>query len=75
MRGQEPHRDREPASASKDTTSLRCCCGSLLARLVNDGVELKCRRCKRQVVIPFTAERQQVAGYKGATFSIPKTKL
>ena len=48
MRGREPHRDREPASASKDNTSLRCCCGSLLARLVNDGVELKCRRCKRQ---------------------------
>ena len=74
MRGREPHRDREPASAAKDNTSLRCCCGSLLARLVNDGVELKCRRCKRQVVIPFTAERRRVAEYKGATLSIPKIK-
>jgi phage FluMu protein Com len=35
---------------------LRCACGSLLARLVPDGVELKCRRCKRTVVIPLTGE-------------------
>ena len=26
---------------------LRCLCGSLLARLVPGGVELKCRRCRR----------------------------
>jgi phage FluMu protein Com len=32
--------------------SLRCCCGSLLARLVPGGVELKCRRCKRHVILP-----------------------
>jgi hypothetical protein len=32
-------------------TSFRCHCGSLLARLVPEGVELKCRRCKRQVII------------------------
>jgi phage FluMu protein Com len=35
---------------------LRCACGSLLARRVPDGVELKCRRCKRTVVIPLTEE-------------------
>lgn len=33
--------------------AFRCHCGSLLARLVPEGVELKCRRCKRQVVIPL----------------------
>jgi hypothetical protein len=32
---------------------LRCACGSLLARRVQEGVELKCRRCKRTVVIPL----------------------
>ncbi len=32
---------------------LRCACGSLLARLVAGGVELKCRRCKRAVVLPL----------------------
>lgn len=31
----------------------RCQCGSLLARLRQEGVELKCRRCKRVVVIPW----------------------
>jgi hypothetical protein len=30
---------------------MRCCCGSLLARLVSGGVELKCRRCKRTVIL------------------------
>lgn len=32
---------------------MRCACGSLLARRVPEGVELKCRRCKRTVVIPL----------------------
>ena len=32
---------------------FRCPCGSLLARLVPGGVEIKCRRCKRQVVVPL----------------------
>jgi len=31
----------------------RCQCGSLLARLCPEGVELKCRRCKRVVIIPW----------------------
>ncbi|RKG99280.1 hypothetical protein D7Y13_10090 [Corallococcus praedator] len=32
---------------------LRCMCGSLLARLVPGGVELKCRRCHRTQVVPL----------------------
>ncbi|WP_254623894.1 MULTISPECIES: hypothetical protein [unclassified Myxococcus] len=32
---------------------LRCLCGSLLARLVPEGVELKCRRCHRTRVVPL----------------------
>jgi phage FluMu protein Com len=35
---------------------LRCACGSLLARRVREGIELKCRRCKRTVVIPLETE-------------------
>jgi len=34
--------------------SVRCHCGSLLARIVPEGVELKCRRCKRQIIIPLS---------------------
>lgn len=33
---------------------VRCACGSLLARLLPEGVELKCRRCRRVVVVPLT---------------------
>lgn len=32
---------------------LRCDCGSLLARWTPDGLELKCRRCKRRIVVPM----------------------
>jgi phage FluMu protein Com len=46
-----------PVAAHED---LRCACGSLLARLVPDGVELKCRRCKRTVVIPLTGEEATI---------------
>ncbi len=31
----------------------RCECGQLIAKLRPDGVELKCKRCKRIVVIPL----------------------
>ena len=36
-----------------DPSECRCLCGSLVARRVPEGVELKCRRCKRTVVIPL----------------------
>jgi hypothetical protein len=36
-----------------EPTPFRCHCGSLLARLVPEGVELKCRRCKRHMVVPL----------------------
>ena len=39
----------------REEDALRCHCGSLLARVVPDGVEIKCRRCKRRVVIPLSA--------------------
>ncbi|WP_437728952.1 hypothetical protein [Sorangium sp. So ce861] len=35
------------------TDAVRCDCGSMLARQVAGGIELKCRRCKRVVVIPI----------------------
>ncbi len=31
----------------------RCECGNLLARLTPRGVEVKCRRCKRVVLLPI----------------------
>lgn len=41
----------EPGEAAPH--ECRCGCGSLLARLRPDGVELKCRRCKRVVTLTF----------------------
>ena len=31
--------------------ALRCECGSLLARFIHGKLELKCRRCKRTVMV------------------------
>jgi phage FluMu protein Com len=55
---QERQGATQPVSEGK---ALRCHCGSLLARLVPGGVELKCRRCKRTVVIALDPERQERA--------------
>lgn len=42
----------EPPTALPAADDCRCLCGSLLARLVAGGVELKCRRCKRTLFVP-----------------------
>ena len=34
-------------------SECRCLCGSLIARRVPGGVELKCRRCKLNIVLAF----------------------
>jgi phage FluMu protein Com len=55
--------DRSRATLRSVAAERRCACGSLLARLCADGVELKCRRCKRVVVIPW----QTSATWHGVT--------
>ena len=45
--------DRSPRKSLAD--DCRCLCGSLVARRVREGVELKCRRCKRVLVVPWSA--------------------
>jgi hypothetical protein len=55
-------RRSEPRAAAAGTAAVdgcaevRCGCGSLLARRVPGGVELKCRRCKRTVVVPLAED-------------------
>jgi phage FluMu protein Com len=44
------HCGSSPA-APNENAEVRCVCGSLLARKVPGGYELKCRRCKRAVVV------------------------
>ena len=36
-----------------------CECGALLAMLTPDGIEIKCRRCKRVVSIPIAELRKR----------------
>lgn len=38
---------------------VRCLCGGLLARWKGGALELKCRRCKRMLLIP----QDQIAGF------------
>jgi phage FluMu protein Com len=45
-------------------------CGSLLARVVEGGVELKCRRCKRTLLVPFEAPEAPVSAARSVE-SIP----
>lgn len=43
------------SESPRPSGECRCLCGSLLARRVERGVELKCRRCKRILLVPWTA--------------------
>ncbi|HKY73627.1 MAG TPA: hypothetical protein VJL88_17030 [Nitrospira sp.] len=36
-------------------SETRCECGQLIAKVRGQGLELKCKRCKRIVIIPFNA--------------------
>ena len=36
-----------------DSGECRCVCGALMARWLRAGLELKCRRCKTALVIPW----------------------
>jgi hypothetical protein len=38
-----------------DSSETRCECGQLIAKLRDNGLELKCKRCKRIVLIPFSS--------------------
>ncbi len=43
---------------SEPATEVRCGCGSLMARVTARGLELKCRRCKRVVLLARISERR-----------------
>jgi len=42
-------------SHSAGCGETRCECGQLIAKVRRQGLELKCKRCKRIVVIPFSS--------------------
>jgi hypothetical protein len=44
-----------PSHHSAGCDEARCECGQLIAKVRGQGLELKCKRCKRIVVIPFSS--------------------
>ena len=38
-----------------EPSETRCVCGQLIAKVRDQRLELKCKRCKRIVVIPFSS--------------------
>ncbi|MGD9852542.1 MAG: hypothetical protein AB7T38_14885 [Nitrospirales bacterium] len=50
----KPHSRALPPS-TPSPTEARCHCGQLMAIMRKDGVELKCKRCKRITLIPFSS--------------------
>ncbi len=49
-----PTTKQSTPTADQDSET-RCECGQLIAKVRGQGLELKCKRCKRIVVIPFTS--------------------
>ena len=47
---------RHPPATERE---LRCGCGSLMARITSSGLELKCRRCKRFVLVPVPGDADE----------------
>lgn len=46
---------KTPVLEHGQTLETRCECGQLIAKVCEQGLELKCKRCKRIVVIPFSS--------------------
>jgi phage FluMu protein Com len=46
-------RSPEPSQMARELLPIdcRCACGSLMAKITPQGIEIKCRRCKRVQVI------------------------
>ena len=59
------------ADSEHPVGDCRCLCGSLLARVVEGGVELKCRRCKRTLLVPFEAPAVPVSTAERSVDLIP----
>jgi phage FluMu protein Com len=56
----------EAATAPAGCEDVRCGCGSLLARVVEGAVELKCRRCKRVWRLPLEGAAPAAPALRGA---------
>jgi hypothetical protein len=46
---------KSPVLPDGHSQETRCECGQLIAKVCGQGLELKCKRCKRIVIIPFSS--------------------
>ena len=46
---------KAPDTKIGHSDETRCECGQLIAKVRGRGIELKCKRCKRIVIIPFSS--------------------
>jgi hypothetical protein len=46
---------KAPDTKACHSDETRCECGQLIAKVRGCGIELKCKRCKRIVIIPFSS--------------------
>ncbi len=60
----------DSAGCAAAGADCRCLCGSLLARVVPGGVELKCRRCKRTMLVPLTPSESRRAAIASGAFPV-----
>jgi hypothetical protein len=42
-----------PTETRFTNPDIRCACGQLIARWTHHGLEIKCKRCRRLVVLPL----------------------
>jgi phage FluMu protein Com len=54
----------------KDDEEVRCECGHLLAKMTAEGLEVKCRKCKRVHLLRVSAVG--AARSRGAALKVPK---
>ncbi len=45
-----------PQPLVEASCEVRCGCGSLLARQIPEGIELKCRRCRRRMLLAWAED-------------------
>lgn len=51
MPGEKSPSRTASGGAQRSRDGCRCACGNLLARITERGIEVKCRRCKRVVIL------------------------
>ena len=51
---------KKPITAADGAREVRCLCGQLIAKFVPQGLEMRCKRCKRVHVLSFRSPNAQI---------------